>query len=824
MPPKIDKDSLNCKNLPQKTCTTSLKKDEIEKIALKCGIKDPSKYTMYDLCKKIFEVEGREWKPLDRTNTKTDCNKASIDEVRQLAAVEYGISVSPTDSKKDLCEKIEEMKGSKSVKKSKIPEGAPGINAGPGKIGYVSQAAPPSMPLSLPPIEGLVLSDIKKMTKIKLRRLVLDYNLPVRTDSVDADTVIKAINDIRSGTTEVPSRPLSIIPPATPPTPTIAIDKGPRAKSPRGVVSETEIDLSEQLKMLERQQKLLLQQQAERRARREAEEKARREAEEKARREAEERARREAEEKARREAEDRARREAEETAKKRASVSKKSVSKVEKPSISLDMKIEQLTKKEYPKNTKDYDIIIDIVENLGPYSIIEAAFGNVLEDDDSYTKFRKLITDILKNNSSTAKLRIILGRHKDTIIEMLEHLKTEGEEGGEVEEEEEEDINVALPVNIMEMRIKELIKKDYPDGTDEVDIVIDIIDNIGSYSEIKSAYGDVLKVPSSYEVFTNLIQNILNINSSTKNKNIKITREIKDIITEVLETKQEPEVKEEEEVVEDSIVKRLKTFILSKSGEQASKESRDAKLGRERRKRFQSYSYEKDVKSLDKYCDPPNNISCPDDLICDTDYSPGKCINDPLLNKIKKFNIKNIKESTDNNGKRIIGDPKTVDALKKILSSSDFRKKYDPTYISQVVKVAKKDETNIHDTIAKIIKEFMDKGYNSTPALVKNTKRRLVESNTLSEDQLQNYLKYINETVIKMITEKQEESEEEESEEEEEEEEDDEEEDDEPTLATISRKDITSGNILPNLTTSDKSSDKAQLQKIRRDVLTELGL
>ena len=118
----------------------------------------------------------------------------------------------------------------------------------------------------------------------------------------------------------------------------------------------------------------------------------------------------------------------------------------------------------------------------------------------------------------------------------------------------------------------------------------------------------------------------------------------------------------------------------------------------------------------------------------------------------------------------------------------------------------------------------MDKGYNSTPALVKNTKRRLVESNTLSEDQLQNYLKYINETVIKMITEKQEESEEEESEEEEEEEEDDEEEDDEPTLATISRKDITSGNILPNLTTSDKSSDKAQLQKIRRDVLTELGL
>ena len=479
MPPKIDKDSLNCKNLPQKTCTTSLKKDEIEKIALKCGIKDPSKYTMYDLCKKIFEVEGREWKPLDRTNTKTDCNKASIDEVRQLAAVEYGISVSPTDSKKDLCEKIEEMKGSKSVKKSKIPEGAPGINAGPGKIGYVSQAAPPSMPLSLPPIEGLVLSDIKKMTKIKLRRLVLDYNLPVRTDSVDADTVIKAINDIRSGTTEVPSRPLSIIPPATPPTPTIAIDKGPRAKSPRGVVSETEIDLSEQLKMLERQQKLLLQQQAERRARREAEEKARREAEE--------RARREAEEKARREAEDRARREAEETAKKRASVSKKSVSKVEKPSISLDMKIEQLTKKEYPKNTKDYDIIIDIVENLGPYSIIEAEFGNVLEDDDSYTKFRKLITDILKNNSSTAKLRIILGRHKDTIIEMLEHLKTEGEEGGEVEEEEEEDINVALPVNIMEMRIKELIKKDYPDGTDEVDIVIDIIDNIGSYSEIKSA-------------------------------------------------------------------------------------------------------------------------------------------------------------------------------------------------------------------------------------------------------------------------------------------------------------------------------------------------
>ena len=38
MPPKIDKDSLNCKNLPQKTCTTSLKKDEIEKIALKLMI------------------------------------------------------------------------------------------------------------------------------------------------------------------------------------------------------------------------------------------------------------------------------------------------------------------------------------------------------------------------------------------------------------------------------------------------------------------------------------------------------------------------------------------------------------------------------------------------------------------------------------------------------------------------------------------------------------------------------------------------------------------------------------------------------------------
>ena len=204
MPPKIDKDSLNCKNLPQKTCTTSLKKDEIEKIALKCGIKDPSKYTMYDLCKKIFEVEGREWKPLDRTNTKTDCNKASIDEVRQLAAVEYGISVSPTDSKKDLCEKIEEMKGSKSSKSSasvksaiSLEDSTPSIKT-PGMISYVSKDATPSTPLSLPPIEGLVLSDIKKMTKIKLRRLVLDYNLPVRTDSVDADSVIKAINDFQN--------------------------------------------------------------------------------------------------------------------------------------------------------------------------------------------------------------------------------------------------------------------------------------------------------------------------------------------------------------------------------------------------------------------------------------------------------------------------------------------------------------------------------------------------------------------------------------------------------------------------------------------------
>jgi hypothetical protein len=159
---------------------------------------------------------------------------------------------------------------------------------------------------------------------------------------------------------------------------------------------------------------------------REAEEKKKKEAEEKKKKEAEEKKKREAEEKKKREAEEKKKREAEE----REEEQKKKEAESKK-------KKESAGKKSY-KGMDEADIVVNIVQSMGPYSsIVKELGGDPTKSDDIFTEFRKKVSKVLRSSPDTKQ--ILASKYKDLILEILEQMSEESDTE-EAEEESEEDL------------------------------------------------------------------------------------------------------------------------------------------------------------------------------------------------------------------------------------------------------------------------------------------------------------------------------------------------------------------------------------------------
>ena len=66
-----------------------------------------------------------------------------------------------------------------------------------------------------------------------------------------------------------------------------------------------------------------------------------------------------------------------------------------------------------------------------------------------------------------------------------------------------------------------------------------------------------------------------------------------------------------------------------------------------------------------EFCDPENNINCPDDEVCNLSEDPPKCVSPRFAGKIKEF--KKLEEM-EFKGKRIIGSESTIRILKQKLN------------------------------------------------------------------------------------------------------------------------------------------------------------
>ena len=79
-------------DINQKKCV-KLKRDNVEKLAKSCGIKNVTSKTIPVLCKAIVEKRGDEWEEakLDCNITDGKCNKTSRSELEKLA-INCGIS------------------------------------------------------------------------------------------------------------------------------------------------------------------------------------------------------------------------------------------------------------------------------------------------------------------------------------------------------------------------------------------------------------------------------------------------------------------------------------------------------------------------------------------------------------------------------------------------------------------------------------------------------------------------------------------------------------------------------------------------------------
>lgn len=308
----------------------------------------------------------------------------------------------------------------------------------------------------------------------------------------------------------------------------------------------------------------------------------------------------------------------------------KKTDKEEKPPTSGVKDLDVAIKKYYSVEGKNFTtIVFEIIDDLGSYSEISINYGDIISDEKNFPKLRQDLTKVIANNKTLLNFRqgYFISKIKDNIIKYLQKKKVKEEE-------------VVEPINPLTQKIADLVNTDYSRLSDDTDIITNIIQELKEY----------VKDPTILKEF---FDEIVKTNLSTKNSSFE-----DDLIGEIID--QQLYTEEETPVIHELIP----VSVATEEEVPMLEPSRRLKSPLNRRQRFIEGAI---LTSSGDNCYPDYNLDCPDDLVCDIDNDPPKCIDRSLAN-LKQKTIEGTQEYSVR-GKRIIGNKDTINTLKTILKS-----------------------------------------------------------------------------------------------------------------------------------------------------------